>query len=71
MTGDGAVRFTMKLEAAVSTLQPTALGVYKVAADGTISDADIVFSNTLNVSAWRRSIVSLARRETTCASASS
>jgi hypothetical protein len=50
MTGDGTVRFTMKLEAAVSTFA-NSLGFYKVAADGTIFDTHVVFSNTHNVSA--------------------
>ena len=42
MTGDGAVRFTMKLEAAVSTFA-NSLGFYKVAADGTIFDTHVCF----------------------------
>ena len=49
MTGDGTVRFTMKLEAAVSTFA-NSLGFYKVATDGTIFDTHVVFSNTHNVS---------------------
>jgi hypothetical protein len=50
MTGDGSVRFSMKLEAAVSIFN-NSLGIYKVAADGTIFDTHIVFSNTHNAPA--------------------
>ena len=50
MTGDGTVRFTLKFEAAVSTFA-NSLGIYKVAADGTVFDAHILFSDTHNVSA--------------------
>lgn len=49
MTGDGSVRFSMKLEAAISAFS-NSLGIYKVAADGTIFDARIVFSDTHNAS---------------------
>ena len=50
LTGDGTVRFTMKLEAAISTFG-NSLGIYKVAGDGMIFDTHIVFSNTHGVSA--------------------
>ena len=49
MTGDGSVRFSMKLKAAVSMFD-NSLGIYKVAADGTIFDTHVVFSNTHNAS---------------------
>jgi hypothetical protein len=49
MTGDGSVRFSMELEAAISTFN-NSLGIYKVAADGTIFDTRIVFSDTHNAS---------------------
>ena len=52
LTGDGAVRFALELKSAVSAHNNT-LGVYKVAADGTIFDVDIVFAGTLNVAAAR------------------
>ena len=45
---DGAVRFALELKSAVSAHNNT-LGVYKIAADGTIFDVDIVFANTLDV----------------------
>jgi hypothetical protein len=48
LTGDGAVRFTMSFKTAVS-MHSNALGVYKVGADGTISNVDIVYANTLDV----------------------
>ena len=50
LTGDGSVRFTLEFKSAVSAYS-NALGVYKVATDGTIFDVDIVFANTLNVAA--------------------
>lgn len=49
MTGDGSVRYSMTLNAAVSAFN-NSLGVYRVAADGTIFDTHIVFSNTHNAS---------------------
>ena len=53
LVGDGAVRFAVELKSAVSAHSNT-LGVYKVAADGTIFDIDIVFANTLDVGAGGR-----------------
>ena len=50
LTGDGAVRFTLELKSAISSFANT-LGVYKVGADGTISDVQVLFANTLNVAA--------------------
>ncbi|WP_296342797.1 choice-of-anchor I family protein [Reyranella sp.] len=50
LVGDGAVRFSVEMKSAVSAHSNT-LGTYKVAADGTISDVRIVFSNTLATSA--------------------
>jgi Peptidase M10 serralysin C terminal/Domain of unknown function (DUF4114) len=48
MTGDGTVRFSTTLESASSAFA-NSLGVYKVAADGTIFDVEIVFADTLHV----------------------
>lgn len=45
MTGDGSVRFTVRLEAAISTFGNT-LGYYEVAADGTIGGVHVLFGNT-------------------------
>ena len=55
LTGDGSVRFTLELKSAVSAYS-NALGVYKVAADGTIFDVDIIFDNTLNVAGAARTV---------------
>lgn len=55
LTGDGAVRFTLELKSAVSFHSNT-LGMYKVAANGTIFDVDVVFANTLNVAAGARTV---------------
>ena len=55
LTGDGSVRFTLEYKSAVSAFA-NSLGVYKVKADGSISDVHIVYDNTLNVSAGARSI---------------
>lgn len=44
--GDGEVAFTLDLVSAVSAHSNT-LGVYKVAADGTIFDVHVIFANTL------------------------
>ena len=46
--GDGSVRFSLELKSAVSAFHNT-LGVYTVAADGTIGDVRILFADTLNV----------------------
>ena len=55
LAGDGSVRFTLQLEFAVSAFH-NALGYYKVAADGTIVDVHIAFSNTLDVAAGARTV---------------
>jgi hypothetical protein len=55
LTGDGVVRFVLELKSAVSAHNNT-LGVYKVAADGTIFDVNIVFSGTLSVPAAARTV---------------
>lgn len=55
LTGDGVVRFALELKSAVSAHNNT-LGVYKVGADGTIFDVNIVFSGTLNVAATGRTV---------------
>ena len=57
LTGDGAVRYTLELKSAVSSFANT-LGIYKVAADGTISDVHVLFANTLNVAAGARPSIS-------------
>ena len=55
LTGDGSVRFTLEFKSAVSAFA-NSLGIYKVKADGTISDVHILFDNTLNVAAGARSV---------------
>ena len=45
LTGDGIVKFSVTLMAAISAFNNT-LGYYKVAADGSIFGVDILFSNT-------------------------
>ena len=55
LTGDGAVRYTLELKSAVSSFANT-LGFYKVAADGTISDVQVLFANTLNVAAAAKTV---------------
>lgn len=55
LTGDGSVRFTLELKSAVSAFA-NSLGVYKVKADGTIADVQILFDNTLDVAAGARSV---------------
>lgn len=46
LTGDGAVRFTLDFRSSGSAFH-NALGVYCVAADGTISDVRLLFQDTL------------------------
>jgi len=46
--GDGSIGFTVNFKSAVSAHSNT-LGVYKFAADGSITDVHIVFANTLAV----------------------
>ena len=53
--GDGAVRFTLEFKSAVSAFANT-LGFYKIKADGTIDNVQILFDNTLNVAAGARSV---------------
>jgi len=55
LIGDGSVRFTLELKSAVSAFA-NSLGVYKIKADGTIGDVQILFDNTLNVPAGARSV---------------
>jgi serralysin len=55
MTGDGAVSFTLELKSAVSAFANT-LGVYKIGADGTISDVQVLFANTLNVAQGAKTV---------------
>lgn len=53
LTGNGTIGFTAELKSAVSAYANT-LGAYKIAADGTISHVQILFSNTLNVASGAR-----------------
>jgi len=53
--GDGSVKFTLELKSAVSAFH-NALGVYKVAADGTIGDVRVLFTDTLNVADAARTV---------------
>jgi hypothetical protein len=55
LTGDGTVGFTAELMSAISAYANT-LGAYRIAADGTISDVQVLFSNTLNVAAGGRTV---------------
>jgi serralysin len=49
------VAFALELKSAVSAHNNT-LGVYRVAADGTVLDVDIVFAGTLAVAAGQRTV---------------
>ncbi len=49
LTGDGSIQLAVEMQSAVSGYRNT-LGAYKVAADGTISDVQILFSDTLATS---------------------
>jgi Ca2+-binding RTX toxin-like protein len=53
LSGDGIVSFTVELKSAVSAYANT-LGAYTIAADGTISDVQILFDNTLNAASGAR-----------------
>jgi hypothetical protein len=53
--GDGSVSFTAELKSAVSAFHNT-LGVYTVAADGTIGSVRILFADTLNVADAARTV---------------
>jgi hypothetical protein len=55
LTGDGTVGFSAELKSAASTYANT-LGYYKIAADGTIGDVNILFNNTKNVAAGARTV---------------
>lgn len=55
LTGDGTVAFTAELKSASSAYANT-LGVYKIAADGTIGDVHVLFGNTLDVAPNARTI---------------
>jgi hypothetical protein len=55
LSGDGSVRFTLEFKAAVSVFA-NILGMYKIKADGTIADVQILFANTLDVAADARSV---------------
>jgi hypothetical protein len=53
--GDGSVKFSLELKSAQSAFH-NMLGVYKVAADGTIGDVHILFADTLNVPSAARTV---------------
>ena len=53
--GDGSVGFSLELKSATSAYHNT-LGVYEVAADGTIGDVRILFTDTLNVTGEARTV---------------
>ncbi|TAJ84666.1 family 16 glycosylhydrolase [Reyranella sp.] len=55
LTGDGTVGFSAELKSAASTYANT-LGYYKIAADGTIGDVNILFNNTMNVASGARTV---------------
>ncbi|TAJ84665.1 family 16 glycosylhydrolase [Reyranella sp.] len=55
LTGDGAVGYTAELKSAASAYANT-LGYYKIAADGTIGDVNILFNNTMNVASGARTV---------------
>jgi hypothetical protein len=55
LTGDGTVGFMAELKSAASAYANT-LGAYRIAADGTISDVQILFSNTLNIASGARTV---------------
>ena len=55
LSGDGAVHFTLEFKSAVSAFANT-LGIYKIAADGTISDVHVLFGNTLDVAAGAHTV---------------
>ena len=55
LIGDGSVRFTLEFKSAVSAFANT-LGFYKIKADGTIDNVQILFDNTLNVAAGARTV---------------
>ena len=55
LAGDGAARFTLELKSAVSAFH-NSLGYYKVAADGTIGDVEILFTDTLDVPTGSRTV---------------
>ena len=55
LIGDGSVRFTLEFKSAVSAFANT-LGAYKIKADGTIDNVQILFDNTLNMAAGARTV---------------
>lgn len=55
LSGDGTVGFTAQLKSAASAYANT-LGTYKIAADGTINDVNILFDNTMNVASGARTV---------------
>ena len=55
LTGDGTVGYTAELKSAASAYANT-LGYYKIAADGTIGDVNILFNNTMNVASGARTV---------------
>lgn len=55
LTGNGTSDFSVSLKSAASTFANT-LGAYKIAADGTIHDVQVLFDNTLNVASAARNV---------------
>ena len=55
LSGDGTVDFSVSLKSAASTFA-NALGAYRIAADGTIHDVQIIYDNTLNVAPGARNV---------------
>jgi hypothetical protein len=53
--GDGSVRFSLELKSATSAYHNT-LGVYTIAADGTIGDVRVLFADTLSVAGTARTV---------------
>lgn len=55
LTGDGSTEFVLELKSVGGSYR-NSLGVYHVAADGTIGDVEIVFANTRNVPLSKRTV---------------
>ncbi len=55
LTGDGSTQFMLEFKSSGAAFRNT-LGVYRVEADGTIGDVEIVFANTANVPRSKRTV---------------
>jgi hypothetical protein len=55
LAGDGSVAFSVELKSATSSFANT-LGAYRIAADGSIHDVQVLFANTLDVAPGARSV---------------